>query len=71
MAQVTTITSRGNPLLVRLRKLAADPAAYRKMGEVWIEGEHLCGPCAPGAFPQRKKWKLPMLLLRAPMQCFQ
>ena len=43
MAQVTTITSRGNPLLVRLRKLAADPVAYRKLGEVWIEGEHLCG----------------------------
>ena len=40
--------SRDNPLLVRLRKLAADPAAYRKLGEVWIEGEHLCS-----AFVQR------------------
>jgi TrmH family RNA methyltransferase len=36
------ITSRDNPLLVRLRKLAADPGAYRKFGQVWIEGEHLC-----------------------------
>jgi TrmH family RNA methyltransferase len=27
---------------VRAHKLAADPGAYRKLGEVWIEGEHLC-----------------------------
>ena len=45
---VKAITSRDNPLLVRLRKLAADPAAYRKLGEVWVEGEHLCA-----AFVQR------------------
>jgi len=42
MTQVKAVTSRDNPLLVRLRKLAGDPAAYRKLGEVWIEGEHLC-----------------------------
>ena len=40
--RVTQITSRSNPLLVQLRKLAADPTAYRKLGEIWIEGEHLC-----------------------------
>ena len=40
--QITQITSRSNPLLVQLRKLAADPAAYRKFGEIWIEGQHLC-----------------------------
>ena len=45
---VKPITSRNNPLLQRLRKLATDPAAYRKSGEVWIEGEHLCA-----AFVQR------------------
>ena len=45
---IKAISSRDNPLLVRLRKLAADPAAYRKLGEVWIEGEHLCS-----AFVQR------------------
>jgi RNA methyltransferase, TrmH family len=39
---VKPITSRDNPLLVKLRKLGGDPAAYRKLGEVWIEGEHLC-----------------------------
>lgn len=42
MADVRQVTSRDNPLLVRLRKLANDPAAYRKTGQVWIEGEHLC-----------------------------
>jgi TrmH family RNA methyltransferase len=36
------VTSRDNALLVRLRKLARDGAAYRKAGEVWIEGDHLC-----------------------------
>lgn len=36
------ITSRDNPLLVRLRRLAQDGAGYRRAGEVWIEGEHLC-----------------------------
>ena len=36
------IASRDNPLLVRLRKLGRDPVAYRKQGELWIEGDHLC-----------------------------
>lgn len=35
------ITSRDNPALVRLRKLAAEPGGYRKTGSVWIEGDHL------------------------------
>jgi TrmH family RNA methyltransferase len=36
------ISSRDNPLLVRLRKLAQDATAYRKLGQVWLEGDHLC-----------------------------
>ena len=40
------IASRDNPLLVRLRKLARDGASYRKTGEVWLEGEHLCTAAA-------------------------
>ena len=36
------ISSRDNALLVRLRKLAQDPGGYRKLGEVWLEGDHLC-----------------------------
>lgn len=39
---VTPITSRDNPLLKDLRKLAQDPGAYRKLGRVWLEGDHLC-----------------------------
>ncbi len=48
MTAVKAIASRDNPLLVRLRKLASDPGAYRKLGEVFIEGDHLCA-----AFVQR------------------
>jgi len=36
------ISSRDNPLLKELRKLAQDPGAYRKAGRVWLEGDHLC-----------------------------
>jgi len=35
------ITSKDNPLLQRIRKLAGEPAAYRKAGQVWLEGDHL------------------------------
>ena len=42
MSDIHTITSRDNALLVRLRKLAQDGAAYRRVGQLWIEGEHLC-----------------------------
>lgn len=38
----TVITSRDNPLLKRLRLLAHDSTAYRKQGQVWLEGDHLC-----------------------------
>ena len=39
------VTSRDNPLLVRLRKLAHDGDAYKRVGsprQLWLEGEHLC-----------------------------
>jgi len=39
---VVEISSRDNPLLKELRKLAQDPGAYRKLGRVWLEGDHLC-----------------------------
>ncbi|HRH16958.1 MAG TPA: RNA methyltransferase [Aquabacterium sp.] len=45
MPQIQSIISRDNPLLQRLRKLAADPSAYRKLGELWVEGDHLCSAC--------------------------
>ena len=36
------ITSRDNPLLVRLRRLARQGTHYRHDGAIWVEGEHLC-----------------------------
>ncbi|HEX2544835.1 MAG TPA: RNA methyltransferase [Ramlibacter sp.] len=36
------ISSRDNPLLKDLRKLAQDSNAYRKQGRIWLEGDHLC-----------------------------
>ncbi|MFZ2650071.1 MAG: RNA methyltransferase [Burkholderiaceae bacterium] len=44
--KIDSITSRHNPLLVRLRKLSNDSLAYRKQGQIWLEGEHLCGAFA-------------------------
>jgi RNA methyltransferase, TrmH family len=35
------IVSRDNALLVSIRKLNAAPDAYRKLGVIWLEGEHL------------------------------
>jgi TrmH family RNA methyltransferase len=42
MPEVQRISSRDNPLLVKVRKLAHDPVAYRKLGMIWLVGEHLC-----------------------------
>lgn len=36
------ITSRDNPLLKKLRLMVRDSTAYRKHGQVWLEGDHLC-----------------------------
>jgi TrmH family RNA methyltransferase len=45
VAQATAqaVTSRSNPLVQRIRRLAQDAGAYRRLGQVWLEGEHLCG----------------------------
>ena len=39
---IKAVASRDNPLLVLLRKLGRDPVAYRKLGKLWLEGDHLC-----------------------------
>jgi len=51
VARLTRITSRSNPLLARLRRLASDGAAARRTGSVLLEGEHLCAAwlARPGA----------------------
>ena len=64
---VKAIRSRDNPLWLRLRKLNADPGAYRKLGTVWVEGEHLCeafarrGLAAPQAVITEAAWELTAL----------
>ena len=45
------ITSRDNPLLQRLRKLNHGGGSYRKLGKVWIEGEHLCAALRSRGLP--------------------
>lgn len=51
---VQVIRSRSNPLLVQLRQLTQDPAAYRKVGALWLEGDHLCrAALAQGVVPQQ------------------
>ena len=42
MTEVVSITSRDNPLLKELRKVAHENTAYRKVGRFWVEGDHLC-----------------------------
>ena len=37
-----TIRSPANALYKQLRRLAQDSTAHRRLGRVWIEGEHLC-----------------------------
>lgn len=59
------LSSASNPLLVRVRRLGRDGGAYRKLGEVLIEGEHLCGAAvsrgwrASVALISEAAWDLP------------
>ena len=36
------IASRANPFVKTLKRLSQDSTAYRKDGQVWLEGDHLC-----------------------------
>ena len=48
------ITSRENPLVKTLRRLAQESNAYRKLGRFWLEGDHLCRAALQrGATPER------------------
>lgn len=47
------IVSRHNPLLVRVRRLARGVGGYRRDGEAWIEGDHLCAAAAAARAPAR------------------
>jgi len=39
---IVPIDSRDNGLIKQLRRLAGQSTAYRKLGQFWIEGDHLC-----------------------------
>ena len=39
---MVAIDSRDNGLIKQLRRLAEHSTAYRKLGQFWIEGDHLC-----------------------------
>jgi TrmH family RNA methyltransferase len=41
MTLSTRINSRDNVLIARVRRLLAGGAAYRRVGQVWLEGDHL------------------------------
>lgn len=67
VGQPLSITSRDNPLLQRLRKLAQGGSSYRKLGQVWIEGQHLCaalrtrGLAAAQAVVSEQAWDDPAM----------
>ncbi|KKW69201.1 rRNA methyltransferase [Lampropedia cohaerens] len=45
------IHSRDNPQLKAWRRLAQDAQAYRKLGALWLEGEHLCSVVRDAGLP--------------------
>jgi RNA methyltransferase, TrmH family len=48
------ISSRDNPLVKTLRKLGEGSSAYRKAGQIWLEGDHLCSAAiARGVVPDK------------------
>mgnify|MGYP000210729705 CR=1 FL=1 len=67
MVEPVRVSSRDNPLLVRLRRLTRGPGDYRKFGAVWLEGEHLCsalrarGRVAAQALISDSAWQQPAL----------
>ncbi|MDH4060068.1 MAG: RNA methyltransferase [Aquincola sp.] len=67
MTPVQAITSRANPLLARVRRLARHSTGYRKAGELWLEGEHLCEAWtraqrpAPQAVIAESAWDQPVV----------
>lgn len=64
---VRHIESRDNPLVQQLRRLVRDGGSYRRGGELWLEGDHLCraalarGVAAPQAVISESAWQVPVL----------
>jgi TrmH family RNA methyltransferase len=53
-ARRARISSRDNPLLQRVRRLHASPDAYRRLGHVWLEGDHLVRAALARGWPLRE-----------------
>lgn len=49
--RATRLSSRDNPLLVRLRRQLRSPGGYRRSAQVWLEGEHLCRAALQRGWP--------------------
>jgi TrmH family RNA methyltransferase len=67
LSDLQRIASRDNALLVRLRRLAQDATGYRRVGQTWLEGDHLCrafvqrgGRAAQAVFTD-EAWQQPAL----------
>jgi RNA methyltransferase, TrmH family len=41
-AAFSLVSSRDNALIKDIRRLIAEPTAYRRLGRFWMEGDHLC-----------------------------
>lgn len=51
-SRVSAVASRDNRVVKLARKLSRDNIAYRKLGQVWLEGDHLCrAACDRGIAP--------------------
>lgn len=53
------VASRDNPVLAKVRRLTAAPDAYRQLGLVWLEGDHLVRAALA------RDWRLEELLVCA------
>lgn len=57
LCSATLISSRTNPVLSRVRRVARVSAAYRDEGVAWAEGVHLCSVVAAA------RWRVDVLLV--------
>jgi len=71
-ASAAVVVSRDNPLVKQLRRLGEQGTAYRRTGQYWVEGEHLCraaldGRLRPLVLVVAESWqpRLPQAWVRA------
>lgn len=65
MSTVKHLSSRSHTLVKKLHRLATEAGAYRRLGDVWLEGDHLCrawlarGGVVPTAIVGASAWLQP------------